>query len=266
MTEDASRDRALSAYLAEYDKLRAEQFTRMETQNHTFNFALLVLAAGIGAVVSLATGQKAEAVTPGILAVCLLLPLLGCPLAFKFFDNEILIHAVGSYLFRDRRLRIREAVGDDSFNIRRISEFIDLPDHTRSVWWLASVGKWFLFAVPTFLPTAIALLYGGAELGQLHATIPPAVIVVSFGILALDIALCAALIPVMRWVWINRRFQRGLGPALEEDRAGLARIAKLSEYEARWGLARRLYKPPLTPSRAPVSGGVASGTGRKRSR
>ena len=71
----------INTYLAEYNSLRAEQQSRLQSQNQAFNYLLIVVGAGVTAVIT--TVGKSQELPLVVLAVALFLPLLTAPLGYS---------------------------------------------------------------------------------------------------------------------------------------------------------------------------------------
>jgi hypothetical protein len=205
---DANQTNLFNAYLAEYNTLRSELLARIQTQNQTFNFLLIIVGAGITAVITTANSDKPWNLAPVIFAVALLLPLVTCPLAYMFFDNELMIHAIGSYLYWDRRLKFIALTGDEHV-FGSITDFNFLPASTHKVFQPISRGRWFLFCVPTFLPIVFIPFYTYAKWAtvQNYSNGVKAVAVV---VLVLDIVEVVILAGVIKWIFDNNKFQHQL--------------------------------------------------------
>lgn len=205
---DSNNTNVFNAYLAEYNTLRSELLARIQTQNQTFNFLLIILGAGITAIISTANSDKPGNLVPVTFAVVLLLPLIACPLAYMFFDNELMIHAIGSYLYWDRRLRFIALTRDDQL-FRSITDFNFLPPSTHKVFQPISRGRWYLFCIPTFLPIAFLPVYTllkWASLPNYSSFIEVTAII----IFLLDVVEVYILVGVIRWIFDNNKFQHQL--------------------------------------------------------
>src|SRR5215203_5839899 len=125
--------------------------SRIQTQNQSFNYLLIVTGAAITAVITSANATNQMNVPWILIAVTLMLPLAACPLGYMFFDNEIMIHAIGSYLHYKRRPMMLGHFGDEQ-GLGRTLDFEFLPKWTDTVFPWVSKGRWVLFCIPTFLP------------------------------------------------------------------------------------------------------------------
>lgn len=205
---DSNNTNAFNAYLAEYNTLRAEVLARIQTQNQTFNFLLIIVGAGITAVITTANSNNPSNITPVTFAVVLLLPLVTCPLAYMFFDNELMIHAIGSYLYWDRRLKF-VALTREEHVFGSVTDFSYLPPSTHKVFQPISRGRWFLFCVPTFLPIVFVPFYAYAKWAtvQNYANIVKVSAAIIFLLDVLEVVILAG---VIKWIFDNNKFQHQL--------------------------------------------------------
>src|SRR5215216_4594836 len=155
---DPNTTNVFNAYLAEYNTLRAELLARIQTQNQAFNFLLIIVGASITAIIATANSDKPWNLVPVTFAIVLLLPLLTCPLAYMFFDNELMIHAIGSYIYWDRRIGFTKLTSDEHL-FKSITDFKYLPPSTHTVFQPISRGRWYLFCIPTLLPIIFLPIY-----------------------------------------------------------------------------------------------------------
>lgn len=215
-TEVGGGDEAepLEVYLEEYKSLRAEILARVQTQNQTINYLLLILGAAVAAVV--ASLKDAGAYLPYVLfALALFLPFFTAPLSFFFFDNEIMIHALGSYLFYDRRSHI-ERLTNDPHVMADVLEFNHLPPRTNRLFHEISRGRWFLFVLPTLLPVAAVVIYTATNFGWLYdytVAIPGirvALVALCLSVFLVDVYALFLLVKVMLWLKQNKRLQTEL--------------------------------------------------------
>jgi hypothetical protein len=205
---DSNKSNILNAYLAEYNTLRSELLARIQTQNQAFNFLLVIVGAAITAIITTANSANSAHLVSVSLAIALLLPLITCPLAYMFFDNELMIHAIGSYIYWDRRLRFIELTGDSSL-FKSIADFSYLPPSTPSVFQPISRGRWYLFCIPTFIPLVFVPLYIYVRWAALpnYSTVIEASAVIIFLLDVLEVVLLARAII---WVFNNNRYQHQL--------------------------------------------------------
>lgn len=207
-----SSPRAIDIYIAEYNSLRAELLARVQTQNQAFNFLLIVTAAAITAVITTANSDAGEYLAPIFLAVTLMLPLATCPLAFIFFDNEIMIHAIGSYLHYDRRPNIMELVRNQNILGSPLA-FQYLPPSTHKIFPAISRGRWVLFCLPTFIPLLVLPFYVLQQWDNLSVYFPSRdgySLILTFAVLlvyVIDLVACAYLFRAILWIFQNKRHQ-----------------------------------------------------------
>lgn len=194
-----------NAYLAEYNTLRSEVLARIQTQNQAFNFLLIIVGASITAIITTANSNNPSNLVPVTFAIVLLLPLISCPLAYMFFDNELMIHAIGSYLYWDRRLKFIKLTEDGQV-FRSITDFNFLPPSTQKVFQPISYGRWYLFCIPTFLPVLFLPVYTWVKWASLphHSRL----INVSVGVIfLLDVLEVVLLARVIKWIFDNQKHQ-----------------------------------------------------------
>lgn len=194
-----------NAYLAEYNTLRSEVLARIQTQNQAFNFLLIIVGASITAVITTANSDAPWNLVPVTFAIALLLPLVTCPLAYMFFDNELMIHAIGSYIYWDRRVRFVELTNDKHL-FGSVADFKFLPPTTSKVFHPISRGRWYLFCIPTFLPVVFLPVYTVVK----WKFLPNYSIVIDVSALAiflLDLLQVYILARVIKWVFDNRVYQ-----------------------------------------------------------
>jgi hypothetical protein len=165
---------ALQVHLAEYTSLRTEVLNRMATQSQAFNYLLIVIGAAATALVTSLDQTRIRYFPEVVLIVSIVLPLIAAPLGFLFFDNEMAVHAIGSYLAETWVPRTRPMVQDAEI-LGNIWAFVGLPPHSSRLHRRLSQGRWVLFALPTVMPV-IALAdfaFGGtARLVAAHAPAP----------------------------------------------------------------------------------------------
>lgn len=203
MDDNTKATNLINVYITEYNSLRGEIQGRIQTQTQAFNFLLIILGAYIAALVSTLT-TKPEHLPAVALAVTLLLPLISCPLAYIFFDNEMMIHAIGSYLYYDLRKRLAVLI-DDQQLFASLFDFQYLPRSTPGVFALISRGRWVLFCLPTFLPLVFVPLYVWHEWGAL-SSYSGLVRGAAVSIYALDVYGCYILGRAIRWVFENAKY------------------------------------------------------------
>jgi hypothetical protein len=150
---------ALDAYLAEYNSLRGEVMSRVQTQSQALTNVLIVI--GVAITILVAGFEGKIALSSAIVIIGLFLPLVTFPLAFIFFDAEIMIHAIGSLIYHDLRLRVAKQIsGDDKRVFESIIDFRHLDNQpTKQLQHWLSVGRWGIFVVTTFFPTLGIAVY-----------------------------------------------------------------------------------------------------------
>jgi len=198
--------RLLTCYLAEYNSLRAEQLSRLQTQTQSFNYLLVVLGAAIGAVVtSLTKPELFWSIQSVLFAIGLLLPILAGPLAFIFFDNEMAVYSIGSRIHADLRPRLATTVGDLEVFANALG-FKNLHPSSIAIHGRLSMARWVLFLLPTVLPTLgvcsflllnwdrLLVFFGKFVTGQ--AVLMAAFLIVVF---LLDIVMCILTVQAITW-------------------------------------------------------------------
>ena len=212
---EADKDRALDVYLEEYKSLRAEVLARVQTQNQAFNFLFLIMGATITAVIAAANSAiSAEPPQPAHLesvinGVALLLPLVTAPLGFIFFDNEIMIHAIGSYLYYgDGGALVHSKTGNAKV-FGGVMSFEYLPRKTNTLHHQVSSSRWLLFLVPIVLP--ILWLCGRmVERWDWWSSYSLTTIIFGSFIFLLDIIAFFLWIKAMVWISRNKKKQNKL--------------------------------------------------------
>lgn len=206
------------AYLAEYNSLRSEVLARFQTQNQAFNFLLIVLGAAITAVISTANSDTPENLASVILSVALLLPLATCPLGYMFFDNELMIHAIGSYIYYDRRKKLESLTGHPHF-FGTLTDFKHLPPSTNSVFHPISRGRWLLFCIPAFIPLLFTPLYAFTRWPTItgYSGVMLAAAAITF---VFDLIACFWLARAVLWVFENARYQANLAEQVATQAPG----------------------------------------------
>jgi hypothetical protein len=139
----------LDTYLAEYNSLRAEQLERVDFQNQAFNYLLIVLGAAISAVLALL--GKSE-LYPIVFWIILLLPIICAQISFLFFDHELVIHSIGSYLYHHLRANIEDIVKSNGKILNNALEYKFLHKSSFNLHKRLSQSRWFLFLIPTVIP------------------------------------------------------------------------------------------------------------------
>lgn len=172
--------RRLETHLAEYAALREEINQRLERQRESFNYTVAVLGAFVAGAGLLAgkdsVAPSAVALVPHML---LLLPLIVGPLAFIFFDDELVLYRDIYHICLHLREKVHEqlkdpweeAAGTGSPPLssppapRSDKPFLVEAEGFQRMWvfsnhvhpWL-SYGRWLLFVGPVLMPLAVFLL------------------------------------------------------------------------------------------------------------
>ena len=202
---DPNKTNIFNAYLAEYNTLRSEVLARIQTQNQAFNFLLIIVGASITAVITTANSAAHWNLVPVTFAIVLLLPLVTCPLAYMFFDNELMIHAIGSYIYWDRRLRFINLT-DEKHLFGSVADFKFLPPSTSKVFHPISRGRWVLFCIPTFLPIVFFPVFIAAKWNSMP-NYSLLIDISAVGLFLLDVWAVSILARVIKWVFDNNTYQ-----------------------------------------------------------
>jgi len=140
-------EKAVDADIAEFVSAREEVFARIESQRQSFNY-LVTLSTAVLAFIGSALAPS------GIrfdIRLVMFTPLLAAPLAFIFFDNELVIWTLGRYIREDLAPRLSAAVGRDVLTMEaRRGGF--LTGGVGTIHLALSVGRWILFLLPIGLP------------------------------------------------------------------------------------------------------------------
>jgi hypothetical protein len=146
-------EKQVDIYLAEFEALRNDILARFEFQRQAFNYLIALLGASLAFVG--AWGDK-HPIQPEYF---LFMPLLAAPLAYIFFDNEIMISADGRYIHDKLRRYIQEALGSStSTKVLCLEErHADLSTWQCSIQLCLSIGRWLLFLLPVIGPIVFGL-------------------------------------------------------------------------------------------------------------
>lgn len=147
----------LEPFLAEYESLRAEIFSRLDSQRQAFQYLVAILAAALG----LYAAKKEAQIDWDF--VLLGLPVIVAPFGFIFFDNELMIFRNGFYIQEHLRPRISEIVGHPDVLAVENKGFGCLYSSTCFVQAGVSYGRWSLFLLPTIVPPIYVLFSPGVD-------------------------------------------------------------------------------------------------------
>lgn len=184
-------EKAVDADLAEFGSLRDEVFARIESQRQSFNY-LVTLSTAVLAVVATAMAPS-EGGAAFDLRLIMFVPLLAAPLAFIFFDNELVIWTLGRYIRESLAPQLSRAVGRDVLMAEARRGGL-LTGGLGGVHLALSVGRWLLFLLPIGLP----LWYGlhiRADRGWTY--VPPFWVVVVLDSLVLALLLIAIVAAIL---------------------------------------------------------------------
>ncbi|HEX8598142.1 MAG TPA: hypothetical protein VF952_06440 [Chloroflexia bacterium] len=158
-------EETLKLYQAEYNNLKREIEQRITGQNQTFNFVAIILAATasiIGTIMSSSsTTFPTDASKFDLIALLIaLLPVAIAPLAFMFFDNELMIFGIGSYIYEDLRRRVENVLGytEEEFFLGDARVLKNMLVWSPSAQLVLSTGRWLLFIALTIVPTIYVML------------------------------------------------------------------------------------------------------------
>ncbi len=211
MTQPPSspKDKASQAYLAEYQALRQEVGARFDWQRQAFLYLATIAGAGATLITAtkFATGD-ALAVSSGALGtLSLFVPLVAVPIAFIFFDNELMIWSIVQYLNGHLRSQIASLAEDDGVLQVEAMRFHNMGPVIVVCHQVLSVGRWIFFLVPTLGPTCYALI-------QRHSWANSGYSPLFWSLLLVDILLVLALVLAMgvafftrRQIWKGRKVQ-----------------------------------------------------------
>lgn len=141
-------EKAADAYLAEFESLRDEIFSRFESQRQAFNYLMALLAALAAVIASDKFNLDQRYI--------LFLPIIASPLGFIFFDNEIVIWSIGAYINNDLRPKLSRVVKADVLLIES-RRSIYLSGSNSILHLLLSIGRWILFFLPVGFPVGHAI-------------------------------------------------------------------------------------------------------------
>lgn len=148
----SSPDGLLEVHLARYASLREEVFQRIGLQSQAFSYLVIVLGAGVGVAGTLLDRSRGDLVPP----LVFLLPIVTAPLAYIFFDNEIMLFGIGGHIATDLSDRVSQATGSRVTMSTPVFRYLE--GQTRSAHRWLSYGRWLAFVLPTLGPTLYAIL------------------------------------------------------------------------------------------------------------
>lgn len=145
--------KTVDAHIAEYNALRAEILARLQSQGQAFSYLVTTIAATVGGITYLLK-EKEYSLIPGL---GLFLPLVIAPLAFIFFDNELMIFRNGFLIHRHLKSEILINLGQNVFLLEERGT--DIGRFNLEIHRVLSFGRWLLFVVPVLGPTIYAFAY-----------------------------------------------------------------------------------------------------------
>jgi hypothetical protein len=243
--EKTTKPDPMTAYLKEYESLRAEQMKRFELQHQAFNYLLIVLGVVISIVAAslkLTPADNSSAfqtidlnlLIVIVLWILLFLPLITAPLGFIFFDNEMAIHSIGSHLNWRLKPKVIEliksnhllekviadlrnenqldfkqaAVTEENLIFGTSLDFFYLHEKSEAFHRMLSSGKWILFLLPTVGPVILLGLYTlNRKEWWWREFSGDGLLLVYLGIIiyVLDVLVCIILLAAVLWTFIKYR-------------------------------------------------------------
>ena len=147
--------RALDVHLAEYTRAYTEIFSRFESQRLAFNVLIAAFAAVLAVDKTLSDARIGE-------EICCWAPLIVASLGYIFFDNELQIWKIATYMRDVLRARVVVLTGDDSV-LGLDGRTIDAVFVKRTAIAL-SLGRWIFFLIPALAAfLAAAPLFARAD-------------------------------------------------------------------------------------------------------
>lgn len=143
--------KSTDAHIAEYNSLRAEILVRLQSQGQAFSYLVTALAATVGGITYLMKENRYDLIPE----LGLFLPLVVAPLAFIFFDNELMIFRNGFLIHKHLKHEILQNIGQNVFLLEERGT--DLGRFNIGVHRILSFGRWLLFVLPVLGPIVYAL-------------------------------------------------------------------------------------------------------------
>jgi hypothetical protein len=200
----------VAVYVAVFNSHSTGVQNRLQAQQQAFQYLVGVLTAASAATVALVAAKDLHFDLNLVPRLALALPIVVAPLAFIFFDNELMIFETGHHASRTLR-KLSDMIGDDilftggpPLSTRHVISRLIHP--------LLSVGRWLLFVVPCLGPTVYAAVTGWNTWlwNWPYNVFFLADTVVSLALLA---AVVAASIEQIKWRWpgspLGRRLRKG---------------------------------------------------------
>jgi hypothetical protein len=184
---EALRKSRLEVHLTEYKALRDEILKRLDTQRQAFNYTVVVLGAIVTGLGILVGRDGNSPFLPLLPHLSLLVPLIVGPLAFIFFDDELVMYRDIFHICKYVRYRVADQLGwDDGGADARLAYgnslfvveaygFDWLDPRSQSVHPVLSLGRWLLFVLPVALPPLnfiYCLFRDWNAPGGVHLTMP----------------------------------------------------------------------------------------------
>ena len=148
----------VNVYVAEYNRLGTEILNRLAAQSQLFIYALGLMTAAGTAIAGVFQGDWiGQAYRPiAVVLILLAFSLLMAALSSMYFEHEVMIHAIGSYLYHEQRRRVRREVGGTGL-FRSVLGFQYLPPTTRAAHSTYVGTRIWVFTAPNFVPPLILL-------------------------------------------------------------------------------------------------------------
>jgi hypothetical protein len=149
----------IPVYMAEYTSLRTEVIARLTAQTQAANHVLVMLGAVIAATVAMLNasmlGKEVEWI---IVAAATFLPIGAVSLFSVFTEHDLMIRAIGSFIYYDRRERLRSLTGDDAI-LGSVFDFRHLARSTRFTHGRFGLIRHFLFYLPLGFSASLGIFW-----------------------------------------------------------------------------------------------------------
>lgn len=164
-------EKICDVYIAEFESLRDEVFSRFEFQRQAFNYLMALFGAFVAI---LAAEDKLHIDQRFVLVV----PLISSPLCYIFFDNEILIWSIGRYINEELTPKLSTYLDTDVLLLER-RRGLYLTNSIKTLHSFLSVGRWILFFIPSVAPIILSFKNGWTQGSALFTIILVADIVLT---------------------------------------------------------------------------------------
>jgi hypothetical protein len=132
---------------------------RIDSQNQAFYYMLLVI--GIAATAAVTGFTKTDQMAQIFFWLLLFLPIITAPLAFIFFDHEMAIHSVGSYIYWAWTKNTVDPLLRNKHTFKDSLSFAFLNTSSKKIHGELSDRRWNLFLIPTWWTTIGVIIYAG---------------------------------------------------------------------------------------------------------